>query len=312
MPEKKASFIGSGNPRDYLDESTRRIPRMRAATTSDKIRDWMLSLQDNPAINALGMMPQGGIGTASGIIPGNLRKLRLEELLDSGIDPQFTKGYKDAIQGLFRKYPNTSAHLENVNSAYGGSSLGGAKKLSSNTMDGYTYIRGAQKNSARLKSGSLSAKDYNSLFGRAEDEILSPLALNLDSRLNRRPMADFRGIAGHELNHAAQALKNPDRMMNYGTRVGTSDILPWPSRPQELAANVAGAKRIYKPEYISKPESPAYSDRLIKTIDNLPKESQLQLFYDFKTNPKELIEDWNSYFGRNRTAPVIDYLRSLR
>jgi hypothetical protein len=42
---------------------------MRAATWKDKARDWMLSLQDNPAINALGLMPTGGVGMAGIAIP---------------------------------------------------------------------------------------------------------------------------------------------------------------------------------------------------------------------------------------------------
>lgn len=70
MPNKKTSFIGSGNPRDYFSEGVRRVPRMRAATASDKIRDWMLSLQDNPAVQALGLMPQGGAQSAMTVFHG--------------------------------------------------------------------------------------------------------------------------------------------------------------------------------------------------------------------------------------------------
>ena len=53
MPEKKASFLRSGSARDYVDNlegQYKTVPRMRAATWQDKTRDWMNSLQDNPAI----------------------------------------------------------------------------------------------------------------------------------------------------------------------------------------------------------------------------------------------------------------------
>lgn len=259
MAEKKASFLSSSNPRDYLDETYRRIPRMRAATTSDKVRDWMLSLQDNPAMQAIGFMS-----------PTNRRaqsNLLLEKVGEKAIKGIKKTGMMDSIEGAVydyvKNYPGLFGHLK---------TLKVAPKLKSqvqikgeeNVFQGAGYMSKHPRWTWTPSVEKLNRK-------RAAQKPRYEMGI-VKTPSTGTPGEDrlAREIVRHETAHLGQIVSNKDKLAT------NSDIGYWLD-PREIRARAVAAK-----EQFDNPISYPYAVRLKDSISQGISEStpeQAQAFW---------------------------------
>lgn len=233
MPTPKGlATIGTNNPAELLSEGYRKVPTMRAATFGDKLRDFQLSLMDNPAIQALGLFPNPGESLAIGPFSPEQRLERLRNLKLGQVIRQTNGDISTEVLNrgnqMIQKYPRISAYLNDIF---------GEKKQSWN--------------------GSLSSLKQRpeiastmSMGPKTRDEIATAARPKTDEKLFRmrvKPRKSGDTTDRHEYGHLARWIKNPESMAKSGVGHDYAQSYGYWLNPEEIRARAIAAKGQTRP-----------------------------------------------------------------